>query len=331
MTLRYVVCAMQRISARADLAVACVLLCATLFRAEHHGAGFFADYRDITEVNAYMDAIAAAHPALARTRTLGTTPEGQPLRALELSRGGRLGIVLDGGQHAREWISVMVPLCIADRLAKATDARTQRILDAVSFHVVPIANPDGYRYTWTTDRYWRKTRRDGHGVDLNRNYPVGWGEAGSSDDPRSPNYRGAAPFSEPETRALATLFDSGAIAAHLDFHSYSQVIVYPWSYQRTPPPDADAFAAIADRMATALHAAHGERYRVRAGSELVRGAGGTLTDWSYSAHHALAFTVELRPARGPDGFDLPAEQIVPTCDESLAAVLALADWLIEHR
>src|SRR5262249_19939999 len=235
--------------------------------------------------------------------------ERRPIRAIEISQGGAIRIALDGGHHAREWISVMVPLCIADRLA-AGDARIDKILETVEFVIVPVVNPDGYDYTWTADRYWRKNRRDGSGVDLNRNYTVGWGGAGSSGDPSSPNYRGAHPFSEPETQAMRALLESKRVAAHVDFHSFSQVIVYPWSYQRPDPPDRDKLAAIADRMASGMFAAHGERYTIRPGSELEVGASGTAGDWSYGVHGALSLLVELRPAsRGGGGFVLPPEQI----------------------
>jgi carboxypeptidase T len=300
--------------------------------AHRSAADWFAEYRDVREVSDYMDELAARHPGLATVRELGTSLEGQSIRALEISRGGTLTIVLDGAHHAREWISVMVPICIADRLVRRADSdtRIRRILETVRFFIVPIVNPDGYRYSWTVDRYWRKNRRGDHGVDLNRNYSVAWGDAGSSMDPRSPNYRGEHAFSEPETRALQALFARERVAAHVDFHSFSQVIVYPWSHQRTPPPDRDRLAGIADRMATAIHAAHGETYAIRPGSELSVGAGGTATDWSYGEHGALSFIVELRPARGPGGFVLPPEQIVPTCDEGLASVLALAESMIRH-
>jgi murein tripeptide amidase MpaA len=240
--------------------------------------------------------------------------------------------VLGGGQHAREWISVMVPICIADRLANAhgSDRRVRRILDGVTFFIVPLVNPDGYVHSWEVDRYWRKNRRGGHGVDLNRNYSVAWGQAGSSGDPRSPNYRGEHPFSEPETQAMRSLFESELVAAHVDFHSFSQLILYPWSYKRQAPPDRDAFAAIADRMSSAMYARHGAKYGVRPGAELKVGASGTFTDWTYGERGALAFTVELRPATGPDGFVLPPDQIVPTCEESLSAVLELAEWMMRH-
>jgi carboxypeptidase T len=116
-------------------------------------------------------------------------------------------------------------------------------------------------------------------------------------------------------------------AAAIDFHSFSQVITYPWSYQRTEPGDRELFATTAARIATAMNAAHGMHYEVRPGSSLRVGASGTFGDWAY-AHGALSFLIELRPASSAGGgFVLPPDQIVPTCDEALAAVLALTKSL----
>ncbi len=155
-------------------------------------------------------------------------------------------------------------------------------------------------------------------------------QAGSSSNDRSsPNYRGEQAFSEPETRALASLFEPGAIAAHIDFHSFSQVIVYPWSYKRAPPSASEQFAAMANRMRAALSAAHDVPYEVRSGSELRVGSSGTLGDWTYGERGVLSFLIELRPSAGKGGFVLPPEQIAPTCDESLAAVLELADAVVD--
>lgn len=298
-------------------------------QAQH--ADFFDEFRDLRAVHDHLDSLAAEHPGLARVATYGTSLEGRPIRALEISRGGGLHVALTGGQHAREWLAVMTATCVADRLlTHQAEPRFRRVLDAVSFVITPVVNPDGYAYSWTTDRYWRKNRRDGHGVDLNRNYDVAWG--GASDDPASPNFQGPAAFSEPETQAMRALFTTNAIDAHIDFHAYSQVILYPWSHQPAPPADQAAFVAIADRMATAVEAAHGVPYAIRPGASLRAGIGGTLGDWAYAAGGTLSMLVELRPGSSRDGgFVVPPDQIEPTCDEGLAATLALAEWLIEQR
>jgi murein tripeptide amidase MpaA len=172
-----------------------VVVIALLVRHGRRGADFYSDFRDLSALDGRIAMLAKEHPDVAHARTLGTSGEGRPIEAVEVSRGGNTEIVIAGGQHAREWIAAMAPMCVAERLA--TEPRYRSLLERFSFVIVPVVNPDGYAYTWTTDRNWRKSRRDGHGVDLNRNYSLAWGGADSSDDKSASTYRGSAPFSEP--------------------------------------------------------------------------------------------------------------------------------------
>ena len=110
---------------------------------------------------------------------------------------------------------------------------------------------------------------------------------------------------------------------HVDFHAYGQLLLYPWGYTSTPAKDRDRFAATGDRIASAMFASHQTRYSLMPSIELYA-ASGTMTDWMYGEAGALSYTIELRP-KGGAGFVLPPDQIAPTCDEGLAAVLALRD------
>lgn len=290
---------------------------------------FFAEYRDYETVDAHLDVLVARRPDLVRVETLGTSGQGRHIRALRISAAAAdaPALVLNGGQHAREWISVMATTCVADRLVTDYDAdpRVRAVLGAHTIWVAPIINPDGYVHSWESDRYWRKNRRAPHGVDLNRNWSVGFGGRGSSSSRRSQIYRGSHAFSEPETRALRDLVAREPTAVHIDFHSFGQLILYPWSHTKQPAPDRDRLAALGDAMASAIHSAHGESYRLMPGQDLYM-AGGTALDWSYGERGAMGYTIELRPSGG-NGFVLPPEQIEPTCDEAYAAVLAVAERL----
>lgn len=286
---------------------------------------WFADYHDFEAITARLEWLAAEHPELVSLSVIGSSIEGRPLLALQI--GGRdaaaVPMLINGGQHAREWIAAIVPICITERLLAGyeTDAALRAFVDDTRLWVVPVVNPDGYQYSWSADRYWRKNRRDDHGVDLNRNFSVAFGGPGSSANKRAQDYRGPHAFSEPETQALRHLVRRESIAVHIDFHAYGQLLLHPWAHTKAPSSERDRFAAIGDHMASAIFAAHGQRYEIRAGAELYPAAG-TMSDWMYGEADALSFTIELRP-NGKDGFVLPPEQIRPTCDEALAAMLEL--------
>ncbi|MEO8846572.1 MAG: M14 family zinc carboxypeptidase [Kofleriaceae bacterium] len=287
-------------------------------------ADWFSDFRDYAAIGARLHELAELAPDRAELHVIGASGEGRPLWALRIGHGPNK-ILLNGTQHAREWISTMTATCVADRLVRDydRDPAIRALVDRSELWIVPVVNPDGYQFSWGTDRYWRKNRRDRVGVDLNRNFSVAWGGAGSSRFPRSDIYRGAYAFSEPETAALRDLALREHFAKHVDFHAYGQLILYPWSYTGTPTKDRDRFATIGDGIASAMFATHQNRYSLQPGIELYA-ASGTMTDWMYGEGHALSYTIELRP-KGGSGFVLPPDQIKPTCDEGLAAVLALAN------
>jgi hypothetical protein len=290
-------------------------------------AEWYADYRDYRAITERLHMLALEHPALASIEPIGASLESRTLWALRIGgdAADAVPMLIDGTQHAREWISSMVTTCVADRLLDgyARDPRIREFVDHTTLWIVPVVNPDGYQYSWSGNRYWRKNRRGNHGVDLNRNWDIAWGGAGSSSNRFSDVYRGTAPFSEPETAALRDLARRERIALHIDFHSFSQLLLYPWGWSDKPAPDARKFAAVGDRIVSAMFAAHRVRYTLMSSVELYP-ASGTMTDWMYGIANAFSYTVELRPGRGGrSGFVLPPEQIKPTCDEALAAVLEL--------
>ena len=114
---------------------------------------------------------------------------------------------------------------------------------------LPVANPDGYDFTFTEgNRLWRKNLRDnngdgqitaGDGVDLNRNFAEKWGydNEGSSPDPASETYRGTGPNSEPETKALDGLFRRVGFEFFVNYHSAAELLLYGIGWQvNTPSP-----------------------------------------------------------------------------------------------
>lgn len=145
----------------------------------------------------------------------------------------------------REWISPATVTYIINEFIENWEDQPDYV-KYFDWYFLPVQNPDGYEYSHTVDRLWRKNlRRDNvtqcKGIDLNRNYGYEWGGRGTSNKPCSIIYRGLKPFSEPETRAVQKFFEgkNGYFNAFVSFHSYGQYIIYPWSYDNIVPEDND--------------------------------------------------------------------------------------------
>lgn len=298
------------------------------------GEDWFSNYRPLEDIEAKLRALADDRPDLVTLVDIGDSVEGRDIWALRISGSptARPGVLFNGTQHAREWISPMVNMYIADRLVRGYDSDPQirSLLDRAEVFVVPVVNPDGYVYTWTDDRMWRKNRRYDpdsgfYGVDLNRNWGAHWGQEGSSGLPQSPLYRGETPFSEPETAALRDFFLANpGIVANIDYHSYGQYILSPYSYDDRLPPDHDLLMDIGVGMQSEIVSVHGELYRVGPACETLYQISGSSIDWVYDTQGALAYLIELRPS-GPPYFELSPADIIPTCQENLPAALYLID------
>jgi hypothetical protein len=297
----------------------------------------FEEYRDLAEIDAHLDALAASNPDEVGIVQIGTSIEGRAIRGLRIERSGAVPkplVVVNGTQHAREWIAAMSTLYVADLLVTESDSdlAIDTLLDDVAVLVVPVVNPDGYVHTWVEDRFWRKNRRGVHGVDLNRNYAVAWGGEGSSAEPEDGNYHGTAPLSEPEAVALAELLDDEpTLVAVLDVHSFGQLVLSPWSFTLDPPPAGDVLAPFGVTIAAWMGEPWHTEYTPQQAADLYLAAG-TWPDHAYGARGAWAYTLELRPADAEmftDGFVLPAEVITECGDEVLAALGVLAPHAAE--
>jgi len=202
---------------------------------------WFDAYKTYDQINAYLQTLADLRPDIATVITIGTSIEGRTIKGLEITGAAPgpdvRGVLFNGCQHSREWVASMATTYIADQLIRlhGSDPAITQLVDSTIFYVLPVVNVDGFVYTWTTNRLWRKNRRNNgngtFGIDLNRNWSYEWGGVGSSGDPNSDLYRGTAPFSEPETAALRDfLLDRPWVERHADIHSYSQYVLYPWAF-----------------------------------------------------------------------------------------------------
>lgn len=302
---------------------------------------FFLDYHPYDGVGGivwYMNELVTRYPALASVVNIGSTLEGRTIWALRISAnapGTRPGVVYFGCEHAREWIASTIPTFFATHLLAnyGVDAEITDLVDNVEFYLIPVYNVDGYVYTWTTNRLWRKNRRNNgngtFGVDINRNWGEGWGGQGSSSSGSSETYRGPSPFSEPETQVLRDFFLANPnIRAQLDIHSYSQLILWPYGYTPALPPDQATYFNIGSAMKSQIFNVHGRNYAAGPVYTAIYPASGVSVDWTYAQRDILSFSYECRDT-GAFGFELPPDQIIPNNEELLPAMLHLsnADWV----
>lgn len=260
---------------------------------------------------------------------IGESVEGRDIFAYSLGTAGKPQALITAAHHARECGGVVAAIYFFEKLlenASAGDAESQYILNEREIKIIPCVNPDGYFYNEENfpdgGGMWRKNRRlnedETFGVDLNRNYgpeefwdhPSG----GSSDKPYRETYRGAEPFSEPETRAVRDFCSSDNFAVALNYHTHGNYIIYPYGALGRPTPDSLAFRHFS-RLLT-------ENNRFSFGldaEQLGYGVRGGADDWMYFATEAKAPILSATPELGTglDGFWPEPPRLLEICRENL--------------
>jgi len=300
-----------------------------------------ARYHNFQQTTDALNNLHSLYADITKVISVGKSVEGRDIYALHINtdpqdlatgKSVKPGAIYMGNHHAREHLSVEIPLMMAQYLLKnKDDAQISALLKSRDIWFVPMVNPDGSEFDIATGQYqyWRKNRSknsDGtYGVDLNRNYGYEWGTGGSDTDTSSEIYMGPAPFSEPETRAMRDFVEAHLNATVLlTFHSFSELVLYPWGHSNDPVPntkDQQTFEKMATTMAAWNH------YTPEQASALYIASGDT-TDWAYGTHGIFAFTFELSPSSnemGPGGFYPGAGIIDKVFQDNLKPVLYLLD------
>jgi len=304
-------------------------------------ADWFASYHTMAEIHQYVVALASSYPNMVTViPTIGKSIEKRDIIAFRFSgttpTASTPRIYFQGGQHAREWIGPATVLYIATQLLidYQTNQNVRDLLNNIEIVVVPLMNPDGYEFARTSNRMWRKNRRQippgFWGVDLNRNWDVYWGQGeGSSPNPSSDVYRGSGPFSEPESASVSSFMKTlPNLIGAIDYHSYSQLILRPYGWQYGNCPDEASLKALGANWAAAIRAMYGISYTNQKSAELYL-TDGSASDWFYHVGIYGAFTIELRDT-GQYGFILPPAQIIPTGIENYKGFLIFAQTVYDH-
>ncbi|EDV33055.1 uncharacterized protein Dana_GF22809 [Drosophila ananassae] len=297
-------------------------------------------YHELNDTQKWMQNLVAKYPDTVSLFVAGRSYERRELLGLKINfkdgRAEKQSIFLEAGMHAREWIGPATATYFANELLTSQKPDIMTLSKSYVWYILPHANPDGYVYTHTTNRMWRKTRspqdKNCYGTDPNRNWAFHWREVGASDEPCSESYAGPKAFSEPETETLSKYLTSlpEPMFMYLSLHSFSQLLLYPYGHTSKLPENHRDLERIFDVAVSAVKRRYGTRYTGGNVYDAIYPAAGSSMDWAYGVLKVkYSFCYELRPSGYSfwTGFRLPASQIIPTGQEttdSLAEMIKAA-------
>jgi hypothetical protein len=287
-------------------------------------------YHNYAEMSSQVQTTATSFPSLVQRFTIGRSYQNRELWAVKVSDNvaadeNEPEALFECGQHAREHLSIEMCLYLLSELTSryGSDSRITNVVNSREIFIVFNVNPDGSEYDVATGSYrsWRKNRQPNSGssnvgTDLNRNWSWQWGCCGgSSGSTGSSTYRGASPFSAPETQRVRDFVNSRVVGGvqqikvAIDFHTYAELILWPYGYTFNDTATGlttdqrNTFAAMGQTMAST------NNYTPEQSSDLYI-ADGIMPDWMWGTHKIFAYTFEMYPRTSSGGGFYPPDEII---------------------
>ncbi len=299
------------------------------YNVEGFGYGSMGGFFTLAEINARLDSMYMLYPNIITQKfQIGTSIQGRPIYAVKISDNPNVNesepqVQLNALIHAREPQAMMTIMYYMYYLLEnyGTDPEVTYLVNNREIYFIPCINPDGYEYNRQTNPsgggMWRKNRRlnsdNSYGVDLNRNFGYMWGinNTGSSGTPSSDTYRGTAPFSEPETQAIRDFTNTKSFKTTLNYHTYSNLLLYPWGYVSTPTPDNAIFVEYSTDMVAYNGYENGQP------PIILYDVNGSSDDWMYGEQTSKPKIFAMTPEVGSTGFWPTQAEIFPLAIENL--------------
>lgn len=311
--------------------------------------GSMAGYFTYAEMLEQLDNMRAARPDLISGRAdVGNvlTLEGRALQWTKITKNPesintRPQILYTAVHHAREPISLSETIFYMWYLIENYDTNDEvkYIVDNAELYFIPVVNPDGYVYNYTTNPggfgMWRKNRHNFngvYGVDNNRNYDYWidgnsmqsiWNTLGVSAEIDGQTYPGTAAFSEAENQAVKSFVEDHQFKVAINAHTHGDLLLYPFGYDLNVPSPDDAYYKkisglmvsnnnLTNQIASALYAASG------ASDDFMYGQ-------TIGHEKIFAFTPEVGPSFWP-----PASQIIPLSNKMMHTNLTAARLVLNY-
>ncbi|MEI7594253.1 MAG: M14 family zinc carboxypeptidase [Bacteroidota bacterium] len=316
----------------------------------HFRLGSMGGFLTNDELNAELDSMRKYYPNLITAKApISPTQsiEGRNIYFVKISDNPTLDenepeMFYTGLTHAREPAGMQQLVLYMWYLLENYNSNPEikYLVDNLELFFVPCVNPDGYVYNQTTDpngggMHRKNTRANGTsnpGADLNRNYGYQWGydDIGSSTDPAQDNYRGTVGFSEPETQAMKYFCENHNFLFGMDYHCYSNVLLYPWGYQaETQTNDSTLFRTYSALMTIDNGFVYGTPKQVPA---IGYTANGGSFDWYYGETTTKNKIISWSPEAGEvsDGFWPASNRIELICKSNLSQNLYMARFALKY-
>ncbi|KXJ93544.1 zinc carboxypeptidase [Microdochium bolleyi] len=305
------------------------------FSAAAVNSTWFNSYHAYADHLGFLRGLQQQYPSQSEIVTSGSSLQGNAITGIHLfgsaGKGVKPAIVIHGTVHAREWIGTMVVEYFAYNLLTnyASNSEIKAFVDKYDFYFFPVVNPDGFIYTQTTDRMWRKNRQTTSGSsclghDINRNWNFQWSATGgASTDPCADDFKGTSAGDTPEFKALSSwmagIKKKQGLKLFIDYHAYSQLFMTPYGYSCSAvAPKNTELQSLAKGAVAAIKAQSGFDYKYGPICSTIYKATGSSVDYVNDVIGSeYTFTSELRDT-GRYGFVLPAAQIVPSGQEAYA-------------
>ncbi|MGF3554708.1 MAG: M14 family metallopeptidase [Thermoplasmatota archaeon] len=218
-----------------------------------------------------------------------------------------------------------------------SEDRMREVINNTQIFLIPMVNPDGVEFDEAGSRKNRvpnhgplgfKKEVTSYGVNLNRNYgydwfyyylfPLNYNLFFNMYD-KSPNYRGPYPFSENETKAIKKFVETHKINFSISYHTFGELIFFPWYHTSMHTPDEDLFISIGENISKI------NKYRLLVGNDykIPRFVGtlGTVENWLYGKFRIIAFTIELCETRAPTNPSI----VLDTCYNNIGVILYICE------
>ncbi|MBE2279063.1 MAG: immune inhibitor A [Ignavibacteriaceae bacterium] len=305
----------------------------SMYGVEGLGYGSMGGFYTLAEINAQLDTMRARFPNLITAKqSIGLSLENRPIYAVKISDNPEITeneprALYTALIHAREPASMATVINYMYYLLEnyATNPSVKHLVDNREIWFIPCINPDGYEYNRSTNPsgggMFRKNRRNNggsYGIDLNRNFgPMMYWDGpygGSSTTPSSETYRGTAPFSEPETQVIRDFLVGKSFKTAFSYHTYSDILIFPYGYQPAKTPDSVAI----DEFANDMSAMNG--YATGTATQLLYAVRGVTDDYYYDGNvedngNIFAMTPEV--GSSADGFWPTQNRIFPLAQINL--------------